>query len=92
VKLVLRPKPEKGESFIGYLVRLTELNGYDTPSWILSLADNGRFHSSSESRQTSNSLQILLIMLCPISTRLSTHDQILLSGRVNTNTISTGRR
>jgi hypothetical protein len=39
VKLLVRPKPEKGESFIGYLVRLTELNGYDTPSWILSLSD-----------------------------------------------------
>jgi TniQ len=38
MKLLMRPKPEKGESFIGYLVRLTELNGYDTPSWILSLA------------------------------------------------------
>jgi len=38
VKLLVRPKPQKGESFIGYLVRLTELNGYDTPSWILSLA------------------------------------------------------
>lgn len=38
MKLVVRPKPEKGESFIGYLVRLTGLNGYDTPSWILSLA------------------------------------------------------
>ncbi|MGZ5434544.1 MAG: hypothetical protein ACXWID_00130 [Pyrinomonadaceae bacterium] len=36
--LLVRPKPEKGESFIGYLVRLTELNGYDTPSWILSLS------------------------------------------------------
>jgi hypothetical protein len=39
MKLLMRPKPEKGESFIGYLVRLTELNAYDTPSWILSLAD-----------------------------------------------------
>jgi TniQ protein len=39
MKLLMRPKPEKGESFIGYLVRLTELNGYDTPSWILSLAN-----------------------------------------------------
>lgn len=39
MKLLVRPKPEKGESFIGYLVRLTEINGYDTPSWILSLAD-----------------------------------------------------
>lgn len=38
MKLLMRPKPEKGESFIGYLVRLTELNGYDTPSWLLSLA------------------------------------------------------
>src|SRR6266851_2141032 len=37
MRLLLRPKPDKGESFIGYLVRLTELNGYDTPSWILSL-------------------------------------------------------
>src|SRR6266550_2072973 len=39
MKLLARPKPEKGESFIGYLVRLTELNGYDTPSWILSLSE-----------------------------------------------------
>src|SRR3954466_478428 len=39
MKLLVRPKPETGESFIGYLVRLTELNGYDTPSWILSLTD-----------------------------------------------------
>lgn len=39
MRLLLRPKPDKGESFIGYLVRLTELNGYDTPSWILSLSD-----------------------------------------------------
>jgi hypothetical protein len=39
MNLLVRPKPEKGESFIGYLVRLTELNAYDTPSWILSLAD-----------------------------------------------------
>ena len=39
MKLLVRPKPEKGESFIGYLVRLTELNAYDTPSWILSLAE-----------------------------------------------------
>src|SRR2546423_183428 len=39
MKLLVRRKPERGESFIGYLVRLTELNEYDTPSWILSLAD-----------------------------------------------------
>src|SRR6266849_5715036 len=39
MKLLARPKPEKGESFIGYLIRLTELNRYDTPSWILSLSN-----------------------------------------------------
>src|SRR2546423_725764 len=39
MRLLVRPKPATGESFIGYLVRMTELNGYDTPSWILSLAD-----------------------------------------------------
>src|SRR5437773_664812 len=39
MKLLVRPRPEEGESFIGYLVRLTELNAYDTPSWILSLAN-----------------------------------------------------
>jgi muconolactone delta-isomerase len=39
MKLVITPKPEKDESFIGYLVRLTEANAYDTPSWILSLSD-----------------------------------------------------
>ena len=31
-------KPEKDEGFISYLLRLTEANGYDTPSWILSLS------------------------------------------------------
>lgn len=39
MKLVVTPKPEKDEGFISYLVRLTEANAYDTPSWILSLAN-----------------------------------------------------
>jgi hypothetical protein len=38
VKLLITPKPEKGEGFISYLLRLTEANSYDTPSWILSLS------------------------------------------------------
>src|SRR5215217_8886151 len=38
VKLLITPKPEKDEGFISYLLRLTEANGYDTPSWILSLS------------------------------------------------------
>jgi len=38
VKLLITPKPEKDEGFISYLLRLTEANSYDTPSWILSLS------------------------------------------------------
>lgn len=39
MKLLITPKPEKDEGFISYLLRLTEANGYDTPSWILSLSE-----------------------------------------------------
>jgi hypothetical protein len=39
MKLLITPKPEKDEGFISYLVRLTEANAYDTPSWILSLSN-----------------------------------------------------
>jgi hypothetical protein len=39
MKLLIAPKPEKDEGFISYLVRLTEANAYDTPSWILSLSN-----------------------------------------------------
>ena len=38
MKFLITPKPEKDEGFISYLLRLTEANGYDTPSWILSLS------------------------------------------------------
>jgi hypothetical protein len=38
MRLLIVSKPEKDESFIGYIVRLTESNGYETPSWIFSLS------------------------------------------------------
>ena len=38
MKLLITPKPEKDEGFVSYLLRLTEANGYNTPSWILSLS------------------------------------------------------
>ena len=38
MKLLITPKPEKDEGFISYLLRLTEANGYETPSWIFSLS------------------------------------------------------
>jgi len=36
--LVFSTTPYDDESFMGYLIRLTELNHYETPSWILQLA------------------------------------------------------
>ena len=38
MRLLITLNPEKDESFIGYVVRLTEANGYETPSWIFSLS------------------------------------------------------
>src|SRR5437868_9033611 len=46
--LLLRSKPNADESFIGYVVRLTEQNKYDTPLWILKMArliPEGQGHS-----------------------------------------------
>src|SRR6185503_15927738 len=37
-RLVLRSLPHGDESFLGYLVRLAELNLYRCPRWILQLA------------------------------------------------------
>ncbi len=36
--LVVTPKPQPSESLIGYVIRLTEANGYDTPGRILCYA------------------------------------------------------
>ena len=38
-RLISRVAPKADESLLGYIVRLTESNDYDTPSWILQLAD-----------------------------------------------------
>jgi hypothetical protein len=37
--LLFTAEPYRDESFLGYLLRLTDLNEYETPSWLLSLAD-----------------------------------------------------
>jgi hypothetical protein len=38
MRLLITLNPEREESFISYIVRLTEANGYETPSWIFSLS------------------------------------------------------
>jgi|SRR6266850_486184 len=38
MRLLITLNPEKKESFISYIVRLTEANGFGTPSWIFSLS------------------------------------------------------
>lgn len=41
--LVFSDHPYPDESFVGYLVRLTEINDYDNASWILQLAKFGEY-------------------------------------------------
>lgn len=36
-RLLITSHPKPDEGLLGYLVRLVELNGYESPSWILSL-------------------------------------------------------
>ena len=38
IKLLRRDSPRPDESLMGYILRLTELNGYETPSWIMKSA------------------------------------------------------
>lgn len=40
-KLLIRPKPKTDESLLGFIVRLTEANDYDSPSWITQVAKLG---------------------------------------------------
>jgi TniQ protein len=44
--LVFSATPHPDESFSGYLIRLTESNHYETPSWILQLGELGSFARS----------------------------------------------
>lgn len=43
-RLLLRSKPKPDESFMGYILRLTELNDYDNPAWIVREAGIGYLH------------------------------------------------
>lgn len=38
IKLLSTSRPKADENLFGYIIRLTERNGYDTPSWILNSA------------------------------------------------------
>jgi predicted DNA-binding transcriptional regulator AlpA len=44
-QLVLSASPYPDESFAGYLTRLTDLNLYDSPSWIRQLANLGSYET-----------------------------------------------
>jgi hypothetical protein len=70
------------ESFMGYLVRLTESNGYDTPAWILkrcginsalmyvscSFVFNEATKLTALAHLTGASLEDLLPLMCPLAT------------------------
>lgn len=46
-RLLLRSKPKPDESFMGFILRLTELNEYDSPAWIVREAGIGYPHNRS---------------------------------------------
>lgn len=49
-KLLVRPDPFQDESFIGYIIRLTEVNGYNSPNSILNYLQIPIFLSHNKSR------------------------------------------
>jgi hypothetical protein len=66
-RLLRTPKPEADESFMGYITRLTEQNGYDSPAWIMTLANlnfNLRGHSCSFLSNKSRSFKQLANLSC----------------------------
>jgi len=48
IKLLVRPNPFPDESLIGYIIRLGESNGYESPSDIVNLAENSPYRYSSD--------------------------------------------
>lgn len=71
-KLVVRPAPYADESFIGYLIRLTDLNHYDASTWILQLANLGhRLHKVTLAFDSRLDLKFLARLIGVGETRLS---------------------
>lgn len=58
-RLLKTVTPHSDESLMGYILRLTEINDYDTPSWILQLAELGPFLISDASFAFKSSLNLL---------------------------------
>ena len=61
-RLLRTAKPEADESFMGYILRLTELNGYKSPSWLMSsvgLNHSLSRHSCSFISESSEPLKLL---------------------------------
>jgi hypothetical protein len=57
LRLLRTPVPKPDESLMGYILRLTEENGYDTPSWIFDLAGlNATAYSGGWSAHVNKSL------------------------------------
>lgn len=72
-KLLIRREPKLDESFIGYLLRLAEINGYQTLSWILQLAGIKRYVQTKFSFAFDDSLDLTPLV------RLSGVDYTVLS-------------
>jgi hypothetical protein len=66
-QLLRTPKPKADESFMSYITRLTEQNGYSSPAWIMNLAklnSNLLGHSCSFLSNKSESFKLLANLGC----------------------------
>jgi TniQ protein len=63
-RMVKTPRPYKNESFMGFLLRVTEENHYDNPYWILQLAgiELGRWNESAYIYKSPSSLQTFSVL------------------------------
>jgi hypothetical protein len=58
-RLPFTEEPQPDENFVGYLLRLTQLNDYDTVSWILQMAHIRDYADASSSFSSDPSLDLL---------------------------------
>lgn len=73
-RLLKTPKPKSEESFTGYLLRLAEENGYDSPTWIMNLIEPSRdciIPRYSFTSASSNTFQLLTQLIGCASSELA---------------------
>jgi TniQ len=67
--LVIRARPKEDESYLGFLLRLAEINSFDTPYWILKIMGAGSSTFRTYSAEASARLSLRLASLSKLSVK-----------------------